>query len=207
MDDAGDFAPSPPVVHPRRRPTAVRAAIAILVGFSTLIAIGTLFLVTPIASERGTWTSPIDALFTSVSAASDTGLVVVDTADYWSFWGELAIAALITVGGLGIMASTTLAVLLGRRASLASRATVIDTFGGSLGGARDIVRRAVLFALADPGRRRPRLPGHPRPDRPRAGSRGDGLAVDLLLDQRVQQRRLRPGRGRARVHRVREPAA
>ena len=107
-----------------------------------------MFLVTPIASERGTWTSPIDALFTSVSAASDTGLVVVDTADYWSFWGELAIAALITVGGLGIMASTTLAVLLGRRASLASRATVIDTFGGSLGGARDIVRRAVMFALA-----------------------------------------------------------
>ena len=83
-----------------------------------------------------------------MSAASDTGLVVVDTADHWSFWGELAIAALITVGGLGIMASTTLAVLLGRRASLASRATVIDTFGGSLGGARDIVRRAVLFALA-----------------------------------------------------------
>ena len=83
-----------------------------------------------------------------MSAASDTGLVVVDTADHWSFWGELAIAALITVGGLGIMASTTLAVLLGRRASLASRATVIDTFGGSLGGARDIVRRAVAFALA-----------------------------------------------------------
>ncbi len=148
MDDAGDIAPSSPVVRRRRRPTAVRAALAILVGFSTLIAIGTLFLVTPIASERGTWTSPVDALFTSVSAASDTGLVVVDTADHWSFWGELAIAALITIGGLGIMASTTLAVLLGRRASLASRATVIDTFGGSLGSARDIVRRAVLFALA-----------------------------------------------------------
>jgi trk system potassium uptake protein TrkH len=62
--------------------------------------------------------------------------------------GELAIAVLFTVGGLGIMASTTLAVLLGRRASLASRATVIDTFGGSLGGARDVVRRAVQFALA-----------------------------------------------------------
>ena len=148
MDDAGEFAPSPVVVGPRRRPTAVRAAIALLVGFSTLIAVGTLVLVTPIASERGVWTSPVDALFTSVSAASDTGLVVFDTADHWSFWGELAIAALITIGGLGIMASTTLAVLLGRRASLASRATVIDTFGGSLGGARDVVRRAVLFALA-----------------------------------------------------------
>src|SRR4029079_2288850 len=146
MDDAGASAPSPPVI--RRRPTAVRAAIAILVGFSTLIAIGTLFLVTPIASERGTWTSPVDALFTSVSAASDTGLVVVDTADHWSFWGELAIAVLITAGGLGIMASTTLAVLLGRRASLASRATVIDTFGGALGGARGALRPAGLSALA-----------------------------------------------------------
>ena len=159
MDDAGDFAPPPPVVRPRRRPTAVRAAIAILVGFSTLIAIGTLFLVTPIASERGTWTSPVDALFTSVSAASDTGLVVVDTADHWSFWGELAIAALITIGGLGIMASTTLAVLLGRRASLASRATVIDTFGGSLGRRpRHRPPRGPVRA-GHPGRRRPRLPG------------------------------------------------
>ena len=103
---------------------------------------------TPIASQRGEWTSPVDALFTSVSAASDTGLTVVDTADHWSFWGQLAIAILIAIGGLGIMASTTLAVLLGRRASLASRATVIDAFGGPLSGARDVVRRAVAFALA-----------------------------------------------------------
>ena len=148
MDDGGTFDPLPAVVPPRRRPTPVRAATTVLLGFATIIAIGTLFLVTPIASQRGEWTSPVDALFTSVSAASDTGLTVVDTADYWSFWGQLAIAVLIAIGGLGIMASTTLAVLLGRRSSLASRATVIDAFGGPLSGARDVVRRAVAFALA-----------------------------------------------------------
>ncbi len=118
-----------------------------LVGFATLIAIGAVFLMTPIASERGEWTEPVDALFTSVSAASDTGLVVFDTADHWSFWGELAIAVLIALGGLGIMASATLAVLLGRRTSLASRATVLDAFGGSLGSVRGVVRGAFTFAV------------------------------------------------------------
>ena len=51
MDDAGEFARPAPVINPRRRPTAVRAAHAILVGFSTQIAIGTLLLVTPLASD------------------------------------------------------------------------------------------------------------------------------------------------------------
>ena len=134
-------------MRPGARPTAARAATAIVIGFSTLIAIGTLFLTTPIASQRGESTSVVDALFTSVSAASDTGLIVVNTADHWSFWGQLAIAVLITVGGLGIMASATLAVLLGRRTSLASRATVTDAFGGSLGSAKAVVRGAVAFAL------------------------------------------------------------
>ncbi len=147
MDGAGRPTPRPGHLSSRRRPTPVRAATAVLIGFATLIAIGALFLMTPIASERGEWTAPVDALFTSVSAASDTGLVVVDTADHWSFWGELAIAVLITVGGLGIMASATLAVLLGRRTSLASRATVLDSFGGSLGSVRGVVRGALAFAV------------------------------------------------------------
>ena len=37
----------------------------------------------PISSAAGTWTSPIDALFTSTSAVCVTGLAVVDTGTYW----------------------------------------------------------------------------------------------------------------------------
>jgi trk system potassium uptake protein TrkH len=138
-----------PRFDPRRRPrpTPFRAALAIVIGFVTLIAVGTLVLVTPLASEAGDWTPPVDALFTSVSAVTDTGLIVVDTADHWSFLGELTITVLAALGGLGIMASATLAVLLGRRTSLTSRAAVLDAFGGSLGNVRGVVRGAVAFAL------------------------------------------------------------
>src|SRR5215831_5514661 len=92
--DRMDLGPVGTALLRGRRPTAANAAVAVLVGFTTLIAIGTVVLVTPLASRSGQWTSPQDALFTSVSAASDTGLSVVDTAGHWSFLGQLAIVAL-----------------------------------------------------------------------------------------------------------------
>jgi trk/ktr system potassium uptake protein len=147
MADRMDMGPVGSALLRGRRPTAARAAVAVLVGFSALIAIGTVVLVTPLASRSGEWTSPSDALFTSVSATSDTGLSVVDTGSHWSFLGQLAILALMAVGGVGIMASATLAVLLGRRATLASRVTVTDAFGGSLANARSVVRGAVRLAV------------------------------------------------------------
>jgi trk system potassium uptake protein TrkH len=128
-------------------PSSARAAAAVLVGFVALIAIGTLVLATPAASRTGTWTRLQDALFTSVSAASDTGLVVVDTADHWSWLGQATIAAQMALGGLGIMASATLAVMMGRRTKLEDRATVTDAFGGTLGSARSIVRGTIAFAV------------------------------------------------------------
>jgi trk/ktr system potassium uptake protein len=133
--------------HRPRLPVRLRAVTVVLMGFVTLIAIGTGLLLTPLASTDGTWTRPMDALFTAVSAASDTGLVVVDTADHWSFLGEVVIAGLIFVGGLGIMASATLAVAFGRRTSLDRRSQVSDAFGTTLGDTRGIVRRTIAFAI------------------------------------------------------------
>jgi len=132
----------------RRLPVQARAAIAIVVGFSTLIGIGTVLLALPLSAAEGRQTSMVDALFTSVSAVSDTGLVVVDTGDHWSLFGEVALAVLMFVGGIGIMASATLAVLLGRRATLDRRAQVSDAFGANLASGRDIVRGTVAFAVA-----------------------------------------------------------
>jgi trk system potassium uptake protein TrkH len=116
------------------------------VAFGTLIAAGAVLLATPLSAASGSWTSPIDALFTAVSAATDTGLVVVDTADHWSPFGQVVIAALMFLGGIGIMASATLAVFLGR-ASLERRAIASDAIESSLGGARDIIRGTVAFAV------------------------------------------------------------
>jgi trk system potassium uptake protein TrkH len=135
----------PPTV--RRLPPQVRAVIALIAGFAALIAIGTVLLASPMASEGDRSTTLVDALFTAVSATSDTGLIVVDTGDHWSLLGEVVLVVLMFVGGIGIMASATLAVLLGRRATLERRAQVSDVFGGPLGSAREIVRGTLAFAV------------------------------------------------------------
>lgn len=81
----------------------------IALGFLIVIAVGTLLLSMPFSSSAGTFTNPLDALFTAVSATCVTGLSVEVTATYWSTFGQVLILLLIQVGGLGFM---TLAVLL-----------------------------------------------------------------------------------------------
>ena len=56
----------------------------IAIGFLALILIGTLLLCTPLATRDGQGATFGDALFTATSASCVTGLVVQDTALYWS---------------------------------------------------------------------------------------------------------------------------
>ena len=51
--------------------------------------------------RSGERTPLIDAFFTSVSASSVAGLSVVDPLDYWNWWGQLILLALVQIGGLG----------------------------------------------------------------------------------------------------------
>lgn len=74
----------------------------IILGFSCVI-IGALLLMLPISSQSGNFTSFSDALFTSTSAVCVTGLVVKDTATYWSVFGQSIILILIQIGGLGVV--------------------------------------------------------------------------------------------------------
>jgi trk system potassium uptake protein TrkH len=97
-------------------------------GFAGVILVGALLLLLPFAQTRGE-VGFIDALFTSTSAVCVTGLVVVDTGSAYTLFGQLVIAALIQIGGLGIMTFAALAYLmLGRRMSLASQAALHDAF-------------------------------------------------------------------------------
>lgn len=78
-------------------------------GFIFLISIGTLLLSLPIATNGAHETQFINTLFTATSATCITGLTVVNTAEYWSFFGQVVILVLSEVGALGYM---TFAVLL-----------------------------------------------------------------------------------------------
>ena len=67
----------------------------IIFGFFMVIFIGSLILMLPWATQSGQSASFADALFTSTSAVCVTGLIVQDTATYWSEFGQFIILILI----------------------------------------------------------------------------------------------------------------
>ena len=75
----------------------------IILSFFCLILLGTLLLMLPISSQQRCVTSFPDAMFTAVSATCVTGLVVKDTATYWSLFGQIIILILIQIGGMGVI--------------------------------------------------------------------------------------------------------
>ncbi|NCC50923.1 MAG: potassium transporter TrkH [Spartobacteria bacterium] len=86
--------------------------------FLALCLFGSFLLSFPAATKEGA-IELVDAVFTSVSAVCVTGLIVLDTPNDFTLFGQLAILLLIQVGGLGIMSITTVALhAMGRRLSL-----------------------------------------------------------------------------------------
>jgi trk system potassium uptake protein TrkH len=132
-----------------RRPPS--PAMVLLAGFAAVIAIGTAILMLPLSSADGTWTRPLDALFTATSAVCVTGLVVLDTGTYWSPFGHVVILLLIQVGGFGFMTGSTLLLflLIGRRTGLRDRIRVQASTGvPELGSVTTLVKRVGLFTIA-----------------------------------------------------------
>lgn len=97
----------------------------IINGFLLVILLGSLLLMLPISSRTGAVTPFLDALFTSTSAVCVTGLVIHNTATYWSTFGQFVIILLIQIGGLGVVTVTgAFAILSGRRIGLLQRTTM-----------------------------------------------------------------------------------
>ncbi len=97
----------------------------ILLGFLLLILTGSLLLMLPIATRQDGRASLPDALFTAASAACVTGLVVQDTATYWSAFGQGVILMLIQIGGMGVVTfAVAIAMLSGRKIGLMQRSTL-----------------------------------------------------------------------------------
>lgn len=97
----------------------------IILGFAGVIFMGALFLMLPISSKSGCITPFHEALFTSTSAVCVTGLVVQDTATYWSMFGQIILLILIQIGGLGVITvAAAFALLSGRKITLMQRSTM-----------------------------------------------------------------------------------
>lgn len=113
------------------------------------IAIGTVLLLLPI-SRRGPGAAEfMPALFTSVSAATVTGLTNVDTGTYWTPFGQGVILALIQVGGFGIMTlATILGLVVGGRLGLRTRLIAqAELHALNLGEVRPLLRRVAVTML------------------------------------------------------------
>lgn len=74
----------------------------IALGFLSVILVGTILLLLPIAHSGKVEVTFLDALFSAVSAVCVTGLVTVDTGAAYSLFGQIVIAVLLQIGGLGI---------------------------------------------------------------------------------------------------------
>ena len=74
-----------------------------------------MFLALPWVTRSGQPTPLVDAFFTSVSAASVTGLSVVDTLEHWNWWGQIVVLVLTQIGGLGFMVGASILLQMLRR--------------------------------------------------------------------------------------------
>lgn len=121
----------------------------ILFGFITLILVGTFLLCLPISSRSGESTPFLTSYFTSTSAVCVTGLVKVDTHNYWSLFGQGVILGLIQIGGMGFMTICISALSITRRKiGFASRNIMQNSVSApQLGGIVKMTRFILLGTL------------------------------------------------------------
>ena len=100
----------------------VTPAHVIIIGFLLLIFAGTALLMLPFATKGPGSASFADALFTATSATCVTGLVIHDTAQYWSGFGQAVILFLIQTGGMGVVTmALSIAMFTGQKIGLKQR--------------------------------------------------------------------------------------
>lgn len=137
-------------LHKRIRLTSFQI---IILGFIGIILLGSLLLMLPIATKERIITPFNKTLFTSTSAACVTGLVLKDTATYWSGFGQAVILILIQIGGLGVVTlALEFAVLSGRKISLMQRNTMKEAISApKLGGivrlTKFVLKMTLIFEI------------------------------------------------------------
>ncbi|WP_174844601.1 TrkH family potassium uptake protein [Cryobacterium serini] len=119
-------------------------------GFALTILVGTALLMLPNARVGPGGASFLEALFTATSAVCVTGLTVVDTAVYWTPFGQVVILLLIQIGGFGIMSfASVVGLAIARKLSLRSRITAAtETKSVGLADVKGLVLGVVRISLA-----------------------------------------------------------
>ncbi len=126
----------------------------IISSFFAMILVGAFLLMLPISSRERTVTPFFDCLFTATSATCVTGLVVHDTATYWSLFGKGVIITLIQIGGMGVV-TIGIAIMkaTGRKLSLSQLSTMKESIsapqvGGIMHLTGFIIKGTLIVELA-----------------------------------------------------------
>ena len=141
-----------PVVRQRISRGFISSPITPIAVFALLILAGTVLLLLPVATTSGQSADIRDALFTATSAVTVTGLIVVDTASYWSLTGQAILLCLIFLGGLGMITSAVVlySIFLGKRTVTLSDSIQFSRSMGALsprGTIRKLARNIVLVTI------------------------------------------------------------
>lgn len=126
----------------------------IILGFASVICIGAFLLMLPVASISGAVTPFNEALFTATSSVCVTGLVVQDTATYWSLFGQIVILILIQIGGMGVVTvAASIALISGKKISLMQRSTMQEAIaapkvGGIVRLTGFIIKATLIFEIS-----------------------------------------------------------
>ena len=111
----------------------------IAIGFALVILIGAFLLMLPISVRDDANVHFIDALFTSTSAVCVTGLISIDVADHFTFFGQVVVAALIQIGGLGVT-SIGVGLILVARKNVGIKGRILVKEALNIDGIKGIVR-------------------------------------------------------------------
>ena len=119
-----------------RMPRRLTSSQIIVLGFLGAILLGAFLLMLPISTADGNGATFADAVFTATSATCVTGLVVQDTATYWSGFGQAVILTLIQIGGMGVVTfAVAITVASGTKLGLMQRSTMQEAISAhQMGG-------------------------------------------------------------------------
>ncbi len=129
---------------------AVKPAVTFIGSFMLLIMVGTSLLMLPEMSTQVGGASFMDSFFTGVSASCVTGLIIVDTATFWTFKGQIVILFLMQFGGIGIVSFATFFSSFMREGMGIKQQVIIQDFlsTDSLFSAKNMLRQVIGITIS-----------------------------------------------------------
>lgn len=114
-------------VNPQTRTLSASPPLVLALGFMALIILGAILLSLPQAAEHRL--GVFQALFMATSAVTVTGLAVIDPATDLTHFGQIVLALLVQVGGMGFVTFAVIAAItMHKRISVSQQALALEAF-------------------------------------------------------------------------------